>query len=74
MYQSGPLSASKSDSTYGRDNYFNHYIVCHHSHYFDCHLQKYSPRSTIKQHFYAICIIAFDEFCDLHNHRIQNVH
>ena len=26
MYQSGPLSASKSDSTYGRDNYFNHYI------------------------------------------------
>ena len=26
MIQSGPLSASKSDSTYGRDNYFNHYI------------------------------------------------
>ena len=26
MHQSGSLSASKSDSTYGRDNYFNHYI------------------------------------------------
>jgi len=26
MFQSGSLSASKSDSTYGRDNYFNHYI------------------------------------------------
>ena len=26
MFQSGPLSASKSDSTYGRDNYYNHYI------------------------------------------------
>ncbi len=26
MFQSGSLSASRSDSTYGRDNYFNHYI------------------------------------------------
>ena len=26
MYQSGPQSAAGSDSTYGRDNYYNHYI------------------------------------------------